>query len=232
MGVEAARRALAVAPAGSRRALLLDDRPRPTWTRPTPRPSTRPSAYPSGPPPTTWSGRCARRSARRRWRPSMRPRDARPWSCSPSCAPVCAGGGDERQGGDGAVAFTCVPDGAVLELVGRAAATERVPRPLARARRGRIRTCGRSGSASRPTCRWPRPPSPTRSRRPAITADAVDHLIVTGLHARAVTRRHRLARRPPSPRWRRTTARPSATSVPPTSASGWPTCSSGPTPGR
>jgi hydroxymethylglutaryl-CoA synthase len=35
-----------------------------------------------------------------------------------------AGGADERDSGDGAVAFTCVPDGAALELVGRASASE------------------------------------------------------------------------------------------------------------
>ncbi len=35
-----------------------------------------------------------------------------------------AGGSDEREGGDGAVAFVCVPDGAVLELIGRGSASD------------------------------------------------------------------------------------------------------------
>ncbi len=45
---------------------------------------------------------------------------------------------------------------------GRRAVGERgVPRPMAGPGRGTARTSGRSASASRPMCPWPRPPSPT-----------------------------------------------------------------------
>ncbi len=62
----------------------------------------------------------------------------------------------------------------------------RVPRPVAGPRRDRPRASGRTASARRPTCRWPARPSLGPSTTPASTAADVDHLIVTGLHARAV----------------------------------------------
>jgi hydroxymethylglutaryl-CoA synthase len=96
-----------------------------------------------------------------------------------------AGGGDERQSGDGAVAFTCVPEGAVLELVGRAAATEefldrwRIPGEahshLWEERFGEQAYVPLAQAAFADAL-----------KEAGVTADAVDHVIVTGLQARAV----------------------------------------------
>jgi 3-hydroxy-3-methylglutaryl CoA synthase len=78
-----------------------------------------------------------------------------------------AGGADEREGGDGAVAFLCGPaDGAIAHVLGSASVTreflERWRLP-ARAPRG----SGRSASASRCTCRSANARSARRSRGPA-----------------------------------------------------------------
>ncbi len=96
-----------------------------------------------------------------------------------------AGGAEESQAGDGAVAFLLAPAGGVAELVGRASVTEefldrwRVPGEVASrqwedrfgeeslvplARRAFAEALARSGAA----------------------ADEVDHLVVAGLHGRAV----------------------------------------------
>ena len=48
------------------------------------------------------------------------------------------------------------------------------------------RRCGRSASASTPTCRSPSRPSTAALKAPASRLDDVDHVIVTGLHTRAV----------------------------------------------
>ena len=50
----------------------------------------------------------------------------------------------------------------IAEPIGGGHGDRRVPRPLAHARRRALRASGRSASASTPTCRWPRRPSPTR----------------------------------------------------------------------
>jgi hydroxymethylglutaryl-CoA synthase len=71
------------------------------------------------------------------------------------------GGADERESGDGAAAFLYAADGAVAEPIVRRSP----PRSSWTAGGFRARTpatCGRSGSASRSTSRWPKPPSPTR----------------------------------------------------------------------
>ncbi len=96
-----------------------------------------------------------------------------------------SGGSDERDGGDGAAAFLFGPEGAVAEIIGHAATSDefldrwRVPGetdshvweerfgedvyvPLAQATfTDALKTAG-------------------------VSADALDHVIVTGLHARAV----------------------------------------------
>jgi 3-hydroxy-3-methylglutaryl CoA synthase len=96
-----------------------------------------------------------------------------------------AGGADERESGDGAVAFTLVPDTAVAELVGRAAASEEFL--------DRWRVPGESSSHQweerfGETAYVPlaREVFTDALKSAGITADAVDHLVVTGLHARAV----------------------------------------------
>lgn len=96
-----------------------------------------------------------------------------------------AGGPDEREAGDGAVALTFVPDGAVAELVGWSAASEelldrwRVPgEPSSHQweeRFGETAYVPLAQSAFAEAC-----------KQAGITPDAVDHLVVTGLHARAV----------------------------------------------
>ena len=96
-----------------------------------------------------------------------------------------AGGADERESGDGAVALTFVPDGAVAELVGRAAASEefldrwRVPgEPTSKQWEERF-----GEQAYVPLAREA---FADALKDAGVTADAVDHLVVTGLHARAV----------------------------------------------
>ena len=53
---------------------------------------------------------------------------------------------------------------------------------------------GRSASASTPTCRSPSRPSPTALKSTGIALGDVDHVIVTGLQARAVKARRRVDR--------------------------------------
>jgi 3-hydroxy-3-methylglutaryl CoA synthase len=96
-----------------------------------------------------------------------------------------AGGADERDSGDGAVAFGFVPDGAVAELVARAAASDEFL--------DRWRVPGESHSSQ-----WEERFGETAyvplahevftdaCKQAGITAESVDHLVVTGLHARAV----------------------------------------------
>jgi hydroxymethylglutaryl-CoA synthase len=96
-----------------------------------------------------------------------------------------AGGSDERESGDGAFALTFVPDGAVAELVGRAAASEefldrwRVPGEPAshqwEERFGEQAYVPLAQSAFAEAL-----------KQAGVTPDAVDHLVVTGLHSRAV----------------------------------------------
>ncbi len=92
---------------------------------------------------------------------------------------------DETQGGDGAVAFVFAPDGGVTERLGHAAATDEFLE--------RWRVPGETGSrqwedrfgeeAYVPLARS----AFDRALEDAgVTAEEVDHLVVTGLHARAV----------------------------------------------
>jgi len=96
-----------------------------------------------------------------------------------------SGGPDERDSGDAAVAFTFVPDGAVAELVGRAAASEEFL--------DRWRVPGEATSQQWEERFGEQAYVPLAQaaftdalKEAGITADAVDHLVVTGLQARAV----------------------------------------------
>ncbi|MGH9091158.1 MAG: OB-fold domain-containing protein [Acidimicrobiales bacterium] len=96
-----------------------------------------------------------------------------------------AGGPDEREAGDGAVALAFVPDGAVAELVARSAASEefldrwREPgEPFSHQweeRFGETAYVPLAQEAFAEAC-----------KQAGITPDGVDHLVVSGLHARAV----------------------------------------------
>ena len=169
MGVEAARRALAVAAGGSRRALLLDadpaylDKTNATTIHAALGLPQRAGAYDLvGSVRSAWA---------RWWRPSTAAARRPALVVLSDLRTGLAGGADESQSGDGAVAFVFAPDGAVLELLGRAAATDefldrwRVPGETAFApvggavRRGGLRAAGpgrvrrraRGGRASPPT---------------------------------------------------------------------------------
>ena len=100
------------------------------------------------------------------------------------------GSTDERDGGDGAVAFVfgdrqwhCRRKGdgsrCYAEIVGQGSATDefldrwRMPGE-------RRRTCGRSGSVRRCTCRSPRRRSADALKKAGVTADELDHLSSRG----------------------------------------------------
>jgi 3-hydroxy-3-methylglutaryl CoA synthase/uncharacterized OB-fold protein len=92
---------------------------------------------------------------------------------------------DETQGGDGAVAFLFAPDGGVAEVVGRAAATDEFLE--------RWRVPGETGSrqwedrfGEEALVPLARSAFEQALGRAGLAAGDVDHLIVTGLHARAV----------------------------------------------
>ncbi len=96
-----------------------------------------------------------------------------------------AGGADERDSGDGAVAFTFVPDGAVAEMVARASASEEFL--------DRWRVPGESTSKQWEERFGEQAYVPLAQgaltealKQAGITADAVDHVVIAGLHARAV----------------------------------------------
>lgn len=96
-----------------------------------------------------------------------------------------AGGSDERDSGDGAVAFTFVPSGAVAELIGRAATTAEFV--------DRWRVPGEASSQQWEERFGEQAYVPLAQavfdealKSAGITPDGVDHLVVTGLHARAV----------------------------------------------
>jgi 3-hydroxy-3-methylglutaryl CoA synthase/uncharacterized OB-fold protein len=96
-----------------------------------------------------------------------------------------AGGPDERESGDGAVAFLCAPDGAVVEVLGHASATEEFL--------DRWRVVGEEDSHV-----WEerfgedvyvplaQAAFTDALKAAGVTAGEVDHLVVAGLHARAV----------------------------------------------
>ncbi len=95
------------------------------------------------------------------------------------------GGPDERDSGDGAAAFTFVPGPGVAELVGRAAASEEFL--------DRWRVPGESTShqweerfGEQAYVPLARAAFADAMKAAGISPDAVDHLVVTGLHARAV----------------------------------------------
>ena len=96
----------------------------------------------------------------------------------------------------------------------------------------RSRSSGRSGSARRSTCPWSRRRSPRPSKDAGVSTDDVDHLIVAGLHARAVKATAIGARCARRRAGRRPAAHASATSAPPRRRSCSPTCSNAPTPGQ
>lgn len=96
-----------------------------------------------------------------------------------------AGGGDERDSGDGAVAIAFAPAGAVAELVARAAASEEFL--------DRWRVPGESSSQQWEERFGEQAYVPLAQavftdalKQAGITAEDVDHLVVTGLHSRAV----------------------------------------------
>jgi len=95
------------------------------------------------------------------------------------------GGADERDSGDGAVAFSFVPEGAVAELVGRAATTAEFI--------DRWRVPGETSSEQWEERFGEHAYVPLAQavfdealKSAGMTADALDHLVVTGLHGRAV----------------------------------------------
>ena len=96
-----------------------------------------------------------------------------------------AGGSDERDGGDGAVAFGCVPDGAVLELVGRASASDEFV--------DRWRVPGESFSHQWEERFGEQAYVPLAQaafadalKDAGVGTEAVDHLVFGGLQARAI----------------------------------------------
>jgi 3-hydroxy-3-methylglutaryl CoA synthase len=96
-----------------------------------------------------------------------------------------AGGTDERDSGDGAVAFSCVPDGAVAELISTASASEEFL--------DRWRVPGESESHQweerfGETAYVPLAQSAFSDALKAadLSVEDIDHLVVTGLHTRAV----------------------------------------------
>jgi 3-hydroxy-3-methylglutaryl CoA synthase len=96
-----------------------------------------------------------------------------------------AGGADERDSGDAGVAFACVPDGAAVELIGRASASEEFL--------DRWRVPGEQSSRQWEERFGEQAYVPLAQaafadalKSAAITAESVDHLVVSGLHARAV----------------------------------------------
>jgi 3-hydroxy-3-methylglutaryl CoA synthase len=96
-----------------------------------------------------------------------------------------AGGADERDSGDGAVAFACVSDGAVAELIGRASASDefldrwRVPgEPYSHQWEERF-----GEQAYVPLAK---DAFADALKAAGIGVDDIDHLVVAGLHARAV----------------------------------------------
>ncbi len=96
-----------------------------------------------------------------------------------------AGGADERDSGDGGVAFGCVTDGAVVELIGRASATDEFL--------DRWRVPGEASSHQWEERFGEQAYVPLAQaafadalKGAGITAGEIDHLVVAGLHARAV----------------------------------------------
>jgi len=92
---------------------------------------------------------------------------------------------DETQGGDGAVAFVLAPEGGVAELAGHAAATDEFLE--------RWRVPGETGSrqwedrfGEEALVPLARSTFDRALAQAGLTAGDIDHLIVTGLHARAV----------------------------------------------
>ncbi len=96
-----------------------------------------------------------------------------------------AGGSEESQGGDGAAAFVYAPDGGVTELIGRGSATDefldrwRVP-----GERSSRQWEDRFGEVS--LVPLAKAAYDRALLRAGVGPEEVDHLIVTGLHARAV----------------------------------------------
>ena len=181
---------------------------------------------PTRSPPSTLGAPSGRASARGRSWPRRRRSP-----CCPTCAPVGPDGADEAAGGDGAAALLFGDDGSIAEIVGRAAvdAAEFLDR---------WRTPGEHHSQV-----WEERfgehvyvPLAEQALTDAlkgtgITLDEVDHVVVTGTHARAV--RGVAKASGPGPRPSSTTSPPpSATPAPPTRRCCWPTCSTGPQPGQ
>jgi hydroxymethylglutaryl-CoA synthase len=95
-----------------------------------------------------------------------------------------AGGADERDAGDGGVAFGCVADGAVVELIGRASATDEFL--------DRWRVPGETSSHQWEERFGEQAYVPLAQaafadalKSAGVALDDIDHLVVAGLHARA-----------------------------------------------
>ena len=107
------------------------------------------------------------------------------WRSSPTCAPASPGSAEERDSGDGAVAFVCAPDGAVAELVGRGAASDEFL--------DRWRVPGEADShvweerfGEELYLPLAREAFAAALKDAGLAEGDIDHAIVTGLHARAV----------------------------------------------
>jgi 3-hydroxy-3-methylglutaryl CoA synthase/uncharacterized OB-fold protein len=95
-----------------------------------------------------------------------------------------AGGADERDSGDGGVAFGCVADGSVAELIGRASATDEFL--------DRWRVPGETSSHQWEERFGEQAYVPLAQaafadalKSAGVTVDDIDHLVVAGLHTRA-----------------------------------------------
>ncbi|CAB4829298.1 MAG: hydroxymethylglutaryl-CoA synthase [Actinobacteria bacterium] len=96
-----------------------------------------------------------------------------------------AGGADERDSGDAAVAFRCVPEGAAVELIARASTSEEFV--------DRWRVPGEASShqweerfGEEAYVPLARAAFQEALKKAGITAEEIDTLIVTGLHARSL----------------------------------------------
>ena len=203
----------------------------PTTTRPTPPPSTPPWASPAGRRlrlvrlgalgrgrrAAAAVGRPRPPGAGRGRRPADGPRRRAPTSATRATVPPPS--------------RSC-PTGAVAELVGPGGGHRGVPRPVAGARASRLPASGRSASARQVYVPLAQAAFADALKQAGITAEAVDHLVVTGLHARAV----RAVRTPLGVAAEALVADLAADGRQPgrgpARRARWPTCSSGPTPGQ
>ena len=164
-------------------------RHRPTWTRPTPPPSTPPSTCPGGRGAydmlgsvrsavgalRSRPGRGRRPTGRGRARPTCGPG----WRAAPRSATAATAPSPSSSG---------AADGAEVaaEWVAHAAHDRRVPRPVAHARRARLQGVGGAVRPGGLRPAGPGRPAAEAWKRAGVVATDVDHVVVAGLHARAV----------------------------------------------